>query len=176
MILDKYLSYQCPDGYSFGSTCQLKCIGNFSLIGNDSIRCERNDSFTPPLGYWDMEDSQPYCLSKFPFDHRYFIKSILLILCICIYNVNKISFRYACTYCDLLAENPCDILPAPENGAMSCATWLFGMQCQMQCSSQYDIPYGTVGSNEAPFTRLFTCSESLGEYTPSNTVPGCTRM
>lgn len=90
--------------------------------------------------------------------------------------LNKIGFRYTCTYCDLLAENPCDILPAPENGAMSCATWLFGMQCQMQCSSQFDIPYGTVGSNGAPFTGLFTCSESLGEYTPSNTVPGCTRM
>uniref|UniRef100_K1QIC0 Sushi, von Willebrand factor type A, EGF and pentraxin domain-containing protein 1 n=1 Tax=Magallana gigas TaxID=29159 RepID=K1QIC0_MAGGI len=135
LIADKYLFYQCPDGYTYGSTCQLKCMGSFPLIGNETITCERNDSFTPPRGYWDIGEFQPYCL-----------------------------------------KNPCDTLPAPENGAMSCATWLFGMQCQMQCSKQYDIPFGTVGSNGVPFTGLFTCSESSGEYTPSNTVPGCTQL
>nr|XP_034325188.1 sushi, von Willebrand factor type A, EGF and pentraxin domain-containing protein 1-like [Crassostrea gigas] len=135
LIADKYLFYQCPDGYMYGSTCQLKCMGSFPLIGNETITCERNNSFTPPRGYWDMGGLQPYC-----------------------------------------SKNPCDTLLAPENGAMSCATWMFGMQCQMQCSGQYDIPYGTVGSNGAPFTGQFTCSESLGEYTPSNTVPGCTQL
>lgn len=77
---------------------------------------------------------------------------------------------------DNLAENPCDALPAPYNGAMVCDTWQYGLQCQMQCSRQYDIPFGTVGSNGAPFTGLFTCSEVKGTYGPSNTVPGCTRM
>ena len=75
----------------------------------------------------------------------------------------------------LCSENPCDQLPAPENGAMSCDTWLLGLQCQMQCSDNYDIPLGTVGSDGSPFTGLFTCSEFKGEYGPSNTVPGCTR-
>ncbi|XP_061173454.1 sushi, von Willebrand factor type A, EGF and pentraxin domain-containing protein 1-like [Saccostrea echinata] len=135
LIVDKYLFYQCPNGYTYGSTCQLRCMGSFPLIGNDTITCERNDSFSPPLGYWDMGDAEPFC-----------------------------------------QKNPCDILPPPENGAMVCDTWLFGMQCQMQCSDKYDIPYGTVGSNGAPFTGLFTCSESKGEYTPSNNVPGCTEF
>ncbi|XP_048736999.2 sushi, von Willebrand factor type A, EGF and pentraxin domain-containing protein 1-like isoform X2 [Ostrea edulis] len=135
LIVDKYLFYQCPDGYSYGATCQLQCMGSFPLIGNDTITCERNDSYAPPRGYWEMGESQPYC-----------------------------------------SKNPCDKLPAPENGAMVCDTWIFGLQCQMQCSSQYDIPFGTVSSNGAPFTGLFTCSESKGVYTPSNTVPGCTQL
>ncbi|XP_061173457.1 sushi, von Willebrand factor type A, EGF and pentraxin domain-containing protein 1-like [Saccostrea echinata] len=135
VIADKYLFYQCPDGYSYGSTCELKCMGSFPLIGNDTITCERNDSYSPPRGYWNMGGTEPFC-----------------------------------------SKNPCDKLPAPENGAMVCDTWMFGMQCQMQCSGQYDIPYGTVSSNGAPFTGVFTCSESKGEYTPSNTVPGCTAL
>lgn len=64
LIADKYLFYQCPDGYTYGSTCQLKCMGSFPLIGNETITCERNDSFTPPRGYWDIGEFQPYCLSK----------------------------------------------------------------------------------------------------------------
>ena len=74
----------------------------------------------------------------------------------------------------LIVENPCDQLPAPENGAMACDKWMFGMQCQMQCSDKYDIPFGIVGSSGVPFTGLFTCSETTGKYSPSNTVPGCT--
>ncbi|XP_056020426.1 LOW QUALITY PROTEIN: sushi, von Willebrand factor type A, EGF and pentraxin domain-containing protein 1-like [Ostrea edulis] len=135
LIVDKYLFYQCPDGYSYGATCQLQCMGSFPLIGNDTITCERNDSYVPPRGYWEMGGTEPFC-----------------------------------------SKNPCDKLPAPENGAMACDTWLFGIQCKMQCSSQYDIPFGTVSSNGAPFTGLFTCSESKGEYSPSNTVPGCTEL
>ncbi|XP_056020419.1 serine-rich adhesin for platelets-like isoform X3 [Ostrea edulis] len=135
LIVDKYLFYQCPDGYTFGSTCQLNCMGSFPLIGNDTITCERNESYTPPRGYWNMDDVEPFC-----------------------------------------QKNPCDKLPPPENGAIICDTWLFGMQCQMQCSDKYDIPYGAVGSNGVPFTGRFTCSESKGEYTPSNTVPGCTQL
>lgn len=64
LIADKYLFYQCPDGYMYGSTCQLKCMGSFPLIGNETITCERNNSFTPTRGYWDMGEFQPYCLSK----------------------------------------------------------------------------------------------------------------
>lgn len=143
-------------------------MGSFPLIGNETITCERNDSFTPPRGYWDMGEFQSYCLSKpyslFSFMGFLSTKNMYIVL--------LKTFNVVLT----LAENPCDTLPAPENGAISCATWLFGMQCQMQCSGQYDIPYGIVGSNGAPFTGLFTCSESLGVYTPSNTVPGCTRM
>lgn len=63
LITDKYLFYNCPDGYTYGSACQLQCMGSFPLIGNDTITCERNDSFTPPRGYWNMGEFQPYCLS-----------------------------------------------------------------------------------------------------------------
>nr|XP_022308447.1 sushi, von Willebrand factor type A, EGF and pentraxin domain-containing protein 1-like isoform X3 [Crassostrea virginica] len=132
---DKYINYDCPDGYAYGSACKIKCMGSFPLIGNDTITCERNDSGFPPRGQWNIGEFQPYCL-----------------------------------------KNPCDQLPAPENGAMVCEKWFFGLKCQMQCSDNFDIPLGTVGSDGGPFTGQFTCSESKGEYGPSNTVPGCTQL
>lgn len=64
---------------------------------------------------------------------------------------------------------PCKNLPAPINGAMSCDIWMYGRQCQMQCSKKYDIP--AVGSG---FTGIFTCSEKEGVFKPLNTVPNCT--
>lgn len=82
LIADKYLFYQCPDGYTYGSTCQLKCMGSFPLIGNETITCERNDSFTPPRGYWDMGELQPYCSSK---PHSFFPLLDFYRLKICIF-------------------------------------------------------------------------------------------
>lgn len=72
LIVDKYLFYQCPDGYSYGATCQLQCMGSFPLIGNDTITCERNDSYAPPRGYWEMGESQPYCSSTNHTKKNYF--------------------------------------------------------------------------------------------------------
>lgn len=73
-------------------------------------------------------------------------------------------------YIDLQSPvNPCKDLPAPVNGAMSCDTWMFGRQCQMQCSDKFDIP--AVGDG---FSGIFTCSEREGIFKPLNTVPNCT--
>ena len=64
---------------------------------------------------------------------------------------------------------PCKDLPAPINGAISCDKWMYGRQCQMQCSDKFDIP--AVGTG---FSGVFTCSEKEGVFKPLNTVPNCT--
>lgn len=128
LISDPYMIYRCPDGFTYGSKCNLRCMGKFPLVGNDSIVCEKNSTNGHPSTYWNKGPSDPYC------------KRI-----------------------------PCKDLPAPINGAISCDTWMFGRQCQMQCSRKYDIP--AVGSG---FTGIFTCSEKEGVFKPLNTVPNCT--
>ncbi|XP_061173453.1 sushi, von Willebrand factor type A, EGF and pentraxin domain-containing protein 1-like [Saccostrea echinata] len=79
-----------------------------------------------------------------------------------------------CTFFVTVEENPCDPLPAPLNGAIVCDTWLYGRHCQMQCSSKYDIPFGTAGTNGGSFTGAFTCTDRQGTFMPSNFVPNCT--
>lgn len=128
LFTDPYMIYQCPEGFTYGSKCNLRCMGKFPLVGNHSIVCEKNSTNDPPSTYWNKGISDPYC------------KRI-----------------------------PCKDLPAPINGAISCDTWMFGRQCQMQCSKKYDIP--AVGSG---FTGIFTCSEKEGVFKPLNTVPNCT--
>lgn len=128
LFTDPYMIYQCPEGFTYGSKCYLRCMGKFPLVGNDSIICEKNSTNDPPSTNWNKGVRDPYC------------KRI-----------------------------PCKDLPAPINGAISCDTWMFGRQCQMQCSKKYDIP--AVGSG---FTGIFTCSEKEGVFKPINTVPNCT--
>lgn len=128
LFTDPYMIYQCPEGFTYGSKCNLRCMGKFPLVGNDSIVCEKNSTNDPPSTYWNKGISDPNC------------KRI-----------------------------PCKDLPAPINGAISCDTWMFGRQCQMQCSKKYDIP--AVGSG---FTGIFTCSEKEGVFKPLNTAPNCT--
>nr|XP_022328842.1 sushi, von Willebrand factor type A, EGF and pentraxin domain-containing protein 1-like isoform X2 [Crassostrea virginica] len=133
LLLDSYMTIECPDGYKYGSSCYLGCKSVFPLIGPNNITCEKNDTISPPKGYWNTGESDPYC-----------------------------------------QKNPCDPLPAPVNGAVVCDTWLFGRQCQMQCSGNYDIPLGVTGSNGASFTGAYTCSDLRGTYMPSNLVQNCT--
>nr|XP_022288701.1 sushi, von Willebrand factor type A, EGF and pentraxin domain-containing protein 1-like isoform X2 [Crassostrea virginica] len=130
VITDKYMTYQCPHGFPYGSQCSLRCMGRFPLIGNDTIVCEikENSTKSPPPTHWHKGDIEPHC-----------------------------------------KLNPCKDLPAPVNGAMSCDTWMFGRQCQMQCSDKFDIP--AVGDG---FSGIFTCSEREGIFKPLNTVPNCT--
>nr|XP_022289245.1 sushi, von Willebrand factor type A, EGF and pentraxin domain-containing protein 1-like isoform X2 [Crassostrea virginica] len=125
---DIYMTYQCPNGFTYGSKCNLRCMGRFPLVGNETFVCEKNSTSDPPSTYWDKGGFEPFC------------KRI-----------------------------PCKDLPAPINGAMSCDTWMFGRQCQMQCSDKFDIP--AVGSS---FNGVFTCSEKEGVFKPLNTVPNCT--
>ncbi|XP_048737006.2 sushi, von Willebrand factor type A, EGF and pentraxin domain-containing protein 1-like isoform X2 [Ostrea edulis] len=60
-IPDSYMTISCPDGYTFGSVCHLGCKSVFPLIGQSNITCERNNTMSPPKGYWDMGGSDPYC-------------------------------------------------------------------------------------------------------------------
>lgn len=70
--------------------------------------------------------------------------------------------------------NPCEPLLPPANGAISCAEWLYGQMCTMQCQDNFDIPYGTKNSNGRVFDGQFVCSLSTGKYSPSDIVPNCT--
>ncbi|XP_056008481.1 uncharacterized protein LOC125664654 [Ostrea edulis] len=131
IITDRYMTYRCPDGFTYGSSCHLQCMGRFPLVGNEDIVCEKNSTTDPPRGYWDYGSGKPYC------------KRI-----------------------------PCRDLPAPINGAMSCDTWMFGRQCQMQCSDKFDIP----ALGPTAFNGVFTCSEKEGTFKPVSTVPNCTEI
>ena len=66
VITDKYMTYQCPDGFTYGSQCSLRCMGRFPLIGNDTIVCEikENSTKSPPSTYWDKGDIEPHCKRK----------------------------------------------------------------------------------------------------------------
>lgn len=56
--------YQCPDGFTYGSTCNLRCMGKFPLVGNDSIVCEKNSTNEHPSTYWNKGPRDPYCKSE----------------------------------------------------------------------------------------------------------------
>ncbi|KAK3101782.1 hypothetical protein FSP39_006299 [Pinctada imbricata] len=127
-IDDRFLIYECPEGFTYGSMCTLKCMGSFQLVGNANITCEQDGEDMN----WSWDQTKQHC-----------------------------------------DTNPCEALNPPTNGAMSCARWLFGQQCQMQCGADMDIPLGTVNSNGQAFTGIFTCSETTGTYIP-DTVPDCT--
>ncbi|XP_062576769.1 sushi repeat-containing protein SRPX-like, partial [Saccostrea cucullata] len=63
-ISDRYLTFTCPTGYNFGSFCELSCMGNFPLVGNDTITCEQKRNGTTVTAYWDVGNEIPYCKSK----------------------------------------------------------------------------------------------------------------
>lgn len=83
------------------------------------------------------------------------------------HNLNFIMF---------LSENLCEQLLPPTNGAISCAEWLYGQICTMQCQGSFDIPYGTKNSDGSNFDGKFVCSSKTGKYSPSDTVPNCTGL
>ncbi|XP_052700846.1 sushi, von Willebrand factor type A, EGF and pentraxin domain-containing protein 1-like isoform X1 [Crassostrea angulata] len=61
LILDSYMTIECPDGYTYGSTCKLGCKSVFPLIGQSNITCEKNITAYPLKGYWNAGGTQPYC-------------------------------------------------------------------------------------------------------------------
>ncbi|XP_033740050.1 uncharacterized protein LOC117327254 [Pecten maximus] len=73
-------------------------------------------------------------------------------------------------------QNKCPDLVPPLHGALTCDTWIFGVQCMMHCNENYDIPAGTGAGALARFTGQFTCSTSSGKWGPVETVPGCTEL
>ena len=67
-LTDKYIEWDCPNGYTFGLECKLSCKGNFPLIGNDTLTCETNQTQPNkrPYAFWDWGDGQePFCKRKF---------------------------------------------------------------------------------------------------------------
>lgn len=64
LISDPYMIYRCPDGFTYGSKCNLRCMGKFPLVGNDSIVCEKNSTNGHPSTYWNKGPSDPYCKSE----------------------------------------------------------------------------------------------------------------
>lgn len=78
------------------------------------------------------------------------------------------------TYNPYCKTNPCEPLLPPVNGAISCAEWLFGQICTMQCQESFDIPYGTKSSENTDFDGKFVCSTKTGKYYPTDIVPNCT--
>lgn len=57
------MTIECPDGYTYGSTCKLGCKSVFPLIGQSNITCEKNITAYPLKGYWNAGGTQPYCQS-----------------------------------------------------------------------------------------------------------------
>ncbi|XP_062607291.1 uncharacterized protein LOC134269086, partial [Saccostrea cucullata] len=73
--------------------------------------------------------------------------------------------------------NTCNPLTPPGNGAISCAAWIFGQMCTMQCQEKFDIPYGIrTNDGSSNFNGQFVCSQSTGQYHPSNIVPNCSEI
>lgn len=64
LFTDPYMIYQCPEGFTYGSKCNLRCMGKFPLVGNHSIVCEKNSTNDPPSTYWNKGISDPYCKSE----------------------------------------------------------------------------------------------------------------
>lgn len=56
-----YIQYKCgKDGYQYGSECTVSCRGNYPLIGNNKMICEKNA--TSNELYWDWgAQERPYC-------------------------------------------------------------------------------------------------------------------
>ncbi|OWF48143.1 Sushi, von Willebrand factor type A, EGF and pentraxin domain-containing protein 1 [Mizuhopecten yessoensis] len=79
-----------------------------------------------------------------------------------------------CIFFVNVEKNNCPDLFPPQNGALTCDTWMFGRQCMMHCNANYDIPAGAGGASVGRFTGQFTCSTSSGKWSPIETVPGCT--
>lgn len=63
VINDRFLTFDCPDGYGYGSSCSLSCMGSFPLVGNDVITCERNNDSMAT--YWDVGSETSYCKSGY---------------------------------------------------------------------------------------------------------------
>lgn len=86
----------------------------------------------------------------------------------------KMAYWNVGTYNPYCKTNPCEPLLPPVNGALSCAEWLYGQICTMQCQDRFDIPYGTKNSDGTDFDGKFVCSKNTGKYFPTDTVPNCT--
>lgn len=61
---DRYMTHDCPNGYSYGTNCSLRCMGGFELIGNDTITCEKTDNDSIKLTHWNVGTYDPYCKSR----------------------------------------------------------------------------------------------------------------
>lgn len=61
---DIYMTYQCPNGFTYGSKCNLRCMGRFPLVGNETFVCEKNSTSDPPSTYWDKGGFEPFCKRK----------------------------------------------------------------------------------------------------------------
>lgn len=86
----------------------------------------------------------------------------------------KLTYWNVGAYNPYCKTNPCEPLLPPVNGAISCAEWLYGQICTMQCQSSFDIPFGTKNSDGSDFDGKFVCSTRTGKYSPSDSVPNCT--
>lgn len=64
IITDTFMKYNCSNGFKYGSICNLQCIGEFPLVGNDSIVCEKKSTNDPPSTYWNKGPRDPYCKSE----------------------------------------------------------------------------------------------------------------
>lgn len=53
--------YKC-DGFSYGYECNLMCMGNLNIDGNDTIVCEKNPKSN--RAEWDTGHKEPICNSK----------------------------------------------------------------------------------------------------------------
>ncbi|OWF34525.1 Signal peptide, CUB and EGF-like domain-containing protein 3 [Mizuhopecten yessoensis] len=51
----------CPEGFIYGSSCNLSCRGSYPLIGNDQMYCDRNSTNSRST-YWNWGNGpKPYC-------------------------------------------------------------------------------------------------------------------
>lgn len=162
ILTDRYMIQDCSNGYSYGSNCSLSCMGGFPLIGNDTITCEKTENGSIKTTYWDVGSYNQYCKSKLYSDCSTGDKCSH-------YIIHKLTFTIFFS-----SANPCDPLLPPANGAITCARWLNGQICTMQCQGSLDIPYGTKNSDGTDFDGKFVCSLSTGKYLPSDIVPNCT--
>ncbi|XP_053381241.1 uncharacterized protein LOC128546131 isoform X1 [Mercenaria mercenaria] len=55
-----YTSTVCPNGRSYGSTCQFMCAKGAVLNGPANVECDKTDS-NVSYGVWTFRDRQPYC-------------------------------------------------------------------------------------------------------------------
>lgn len=158
------IRYQAIDGSGNKSPYCTFLVDVEELRCNPPLITDRYMFYKCPHGFTYGSECSLVCKGKFPLVGNETI--------VCEKNSTSVSTKGYWEKGDIepfCKLNPCKNLPAPINGAISCDRWMFGRQCQMQCSDKYDIP--AVGSG---FTGIFTCSDKEGIFKPLNTVPNCT--
>lgn len=158
------IRYQAIDGSGNKSPYCTFWVDVEELRCNPPLITDRYMLYKCPHGFTYGSECSLVCRGKFPLVGNETI--------VCEKNSTSVSTKGYWEKGDIepfCKLNPCKNLPAPINGAISCDRWMFGRQCQMQCSDKYDIP--AVGSG---FTGIFTCSDKEGIFKPLNTVPNCT--